>query len=202
MKWVGGGSGRACDVKNRGEKGLNLSVVANYGVLRGHPRKTKAKGTSQSLWPRSFARAKWGAREKGITCQRETSAPISDVWPGLAPQDSPWCSFAPFKPVVGAWPSRSPPIHTSPPSRDAREHKERGCAARPRADRKARPEPLALNVSGHERMATGRAVASGEKRIDLSEGIAWSSNILNFGGILNMDAPLVEIGCRSVLAIR
>jgi hypothetical protein len=47
-------------------------------------------------------------------------------------------------------------------------------------------------------MVNGRPAASGEKRIDLSEEIAWFGNILNFGGILNMDAPLVEIGRRSV----
>ncbi len=43
-----------------------------------------------------------------------------------------------------------------------------------------------------ERMVNGRAAASGEKRIDLSEEIAW------FGDILNIDGPLVEIGARSV----
>ena len=58
--------------------------------------------------------------------------------------------------------------------------------------RPARLEPLALRASGHERMANGWAAASGEKRIDLSEEIAW------FGNILNMDGPLVEIGSRSV----
>ena len=34
--------------------------------------------------------------------------------------------------------------------------------------------------------------------MDLSEEIAWFGNILNFGDILNMDRPLVEIGSRSV----
>jgi len=38
----------------------------------------------------------------------------------------------------------------------------------------------------------------GKKRIDLSEAIAWFGNMLNFGDILNMDGPLVEIGSRSV----
>jgi len=47
-------------------------------------------------------------------------------------------------------------------------------------------------------MVNGRAEASGEKRMDLSEEIAWFGNILNFGDILNMDGPLVEIGSRSV----
>jgi hypothetical protein len=51
-------------------------------------------------------------------------------------------------------------------------------------------------------MVNGRAVASGEKGMDLSEGIAWFGNILNFSDILNMDAPLVEVGPRSFLAIR
>ena len=48
------------------------------------------------------------------------------------------------------------------------------------------------------RMVNDRAAASWEKRIDLSEEIAWFGNILNFGDILNMDGPLVEIGSRSV----
>ena len=52
-------------------------------------------------------------------------------------------------------------------------------------------EPLALSASGHERMVNGRAAASGEKRIDLPEENAW------FGDILNIDAPLAEIGPRS-----
>ncbi len=47
-------------------------------------------------------------------------------------------------------------------------------------------------------MVNGPAAASGEKRIGLSEEIAWFGNILNFGDILNMDGPLVEIGSRSV----
>jgi hypothetical protein len=34
--------------------------------------------------------------------------------------------------------------------------------------------------------------------MDLSEEIAWFGNMLNFGDILNMDGPLVEIGPRSV----
>jgi len=59
-----------------------------------------------------------------------------------------------------------------------------------------RLESLALSASGHERMVNGRAAASGEKRMDLSEEIAWFGNTLNFGDILNMDGPLVEIGSR------
>ena len=47
-------------------------------------------------------------------------------------------------------------------------------------------------------MVNDRAAASWEKRIDLSEEIAWFGNTLNFGGILNKDGPLVEIGSRSV----
>ncbi|HWT81468.1 MAG TPA: hypothetical protein VN648_21960, partial [Candidatus Methylomirabilis sp.] len=58
--------------------------------------------------------------------------------------------------------------------------------------RPARLEPLALRAPGHERMANGWAAASGEKRIELSETIAW------FGDILNIDGPVVEIGPRSV----
>jgi hypothetical protein len=61
------------------------------------------------------------------------------------------------------------------------------------AIRPARLEPLVLSASGHERMVDVRATASGEKRIDLSEEIAW------FGDILNIDGPLVEIGFRSVI---
>jgi len=66
------------------------------------------------------------------------------------------------------------------------------------AIRPARLDPLALSASGHERVVNDRAAASGEKRMDLSEEIAWFGNILNFGDILNMDGPLVEIGSRSV----
>jgi len=36
--------------------------------------------------------------------------------------------------------------------------------------------------------------------MDLSEEIAWFGNMLNFGDILTMDGPLVEIGPRSVFA--
>src|SRR5208337_1992182 len=43
---------------------------------------------------------------------------------------------------------------------------------------------LALNTSGRERMVYGRAAASREKRMDLSEETAWFGNILNFGDIL------------------
>ena len=63
--------------------------------------------------------------------------------------------------------------------------------------RQARLEPLALSALAHVRMVDGRPAASGEKGIDLSEGIAWFGNILNFSDILNMDGPLVEIGSRS-----
>jgi len=44
--------------------------------------------------------------------------------------------------------------------------------------RPARLEALALSASGHEGMVNGRAAASGEKRIDLSEGTAWFGNML------------------------
>jgi len=66
------------------------------------------------------------------------------------------------------------------------------------AIRPARLEPLALSASGHERVVNDRAAASGEKRMDLSEQIAWFGNRLDFGDILNMDGPLVETGSRSV----
>ena len=62
------------------------------------------------------------------------------------------------------------------------------------AIRQARLEPLALSVSGRERMVNGWAAASGEKRIDFSAGVAW------FGDILNIEGSLVEIGPRSVFA--
>jgi len=59
-------------------------------------------------------------------------------------------------------------------------------------------KPTASSTSGHKRMINGQAAASGEKRMELSEGIAWSGNMLNIGDILNMDGPLVEIEFRSV----
>jgi len=66
------------------------------------------------------------------------------------------------------------------------------------AIRRARLKPLASSATYHDRMVTGCAAASGEKRMDLSEEIAWFGNIINFGDILNMDGPLVEIGPRSL----
>jgi hypothetical protein len=60
--------------------------------------------------------------------------------------------------------------------------------------RPARLDPLALSASGRKRMVNGRATAGGEKRINLSEAIAW------FGDKLNRDGPLVEIGPCSVFA--
>jgi len=68
------------------------------------------------------------------------------------------------------------------------------------AIRKARLEQPELSGSSQERMVYGRAAASGEKRMDLSEEIAWFGNIPNFGDILNMDGPFVETGSRSVFA--
>ncbi len=55
-----------------------------------------------------------------------------------------------------------------------------------------------MSASGHESVVNDRAAASGEKRIDLSEQIAWFGNRLDFGDILNMDGPLVDTGSRSV----
>jgi len=60
--------------------------------------------------------------------------------------------------------------------------------------RRARLEPLALCVSGRERMFNGWATASGEKRIDFSAGVAW------FGDILKTEGPLMETGPRSDFA--
>ncbi len=68
------------------------------------------------------------------------------------------------------------------------------------AIRPARLEPVAISASGPESVVSDGAEASGEKRIDFSGGIAWFGNMLNFGDILNMDGPLVEIGSRSVFA--
>ncbi len=50
-----------------------------------------------------------------------------------------------------------------------------------------------IERSGHERTVNGCATATGKKGIVFSTEIAW------FGGILNRDGPLVEIGPRSVL---
>ena len=69
-------------------------------------------------------------------------------------------------------------------------------ASRLMAIRQTRLERLALSASGHERMVKGQAATSGEKRIDLSEEIAW------FRDILNIDDPLVEIGPVRFLAIK
>jgi hypothetical protein len=60
------------------------------------------------------------------------------------------------------------------------------------AIRQPRLEPLALSVSGRERMFNGWAAASGEEKFDLSEAIA------RFGDILNREGPLIEIGPSSV----
>ena len=62
------------------------------------------------------------------------------------------------------------------------------------AIRQARLEPLALSVTGHERVANGCAAASGEEKFDLPEAIA------RFGDILSMEGPIVEIGPCSVFA--
>ena len=64
--------------------------------------------------------------------------------------------------------------------------------------RPARLEPLALSASGRERMVNGRAAASGEKRIDLSVGIAWFGDILKKGAARRDRAPfgLCQFGGR------
>ena len=58
--------------------------------------------------------------------------------------------------------------------------------------RQARLEPLALSVSGHERMVNGWAAVSGEEKFDSPEAIA------RFSDILNKERPIVEIGPRSI----
>ena len=60
-------------------------------------------------------------------------------------------------------------------------------ALRRMASRQARLEPLALSVSGHERMVNGWAAASEEKRIDFSAGIAWFGDILKYRGVVRRD---------------
>jgi hypothetical protein len=46
------------------------------------------------------------------------------------------------------------------------------------AIRQARLEPLALSVSGRDRMVNGGAVASGEERFDFSAGNARFGDII------------------------
>jgi len=67
-------------------------------------------------------------------------------------------------------------------------------AFQPLAIRQAGMEPLALSVSGHERMVNGWAAVSGEEKFDSPEAIA------RFGDIMNREGPAVEIGPRSVFA--
>jgi len=88
-------------------------------------------------------------------------------------------------------------------AKDGRDgHRNRDGEGRHRLEaiRQALLELVASSASGHERMVNGRAAASWEKRMDLSEEIAWFGNMLNFDDILNMDGPLVEIGSRSFFA--
>ena len=81
------------------------------------------------------------------------------------------------------------------PGKSGRASREK--ALRLAAVRPARLEPSASSAADYERMVADRAAASGEKRMDLSEGIAWFGNMPNFGDILNMDGPRVEIGPRA-----
>ena len=60
----------------------------------------------------------------------------------------------------------------------------------------ARLEPLALSTSGRERMFNGWAVASGEKRIDFSEEIAWFGAILNIDGCSSISGPVRSLPIR------
>src|SRR5271156_1725546 len=64
------------------------------------------------------------------------------------------------------------------------------------AIRQARPEPLALSVSGHERMMNGRAAASDVLRIDLAGEIAWFGEILDFGSWETLREIVVNWVCR------
>src|SRR5271157_2402731 len=69
-------------------------------------------------------------------------------------------------------------------------------ALRLMAIRQARLEPLALSVSGRERMFNGWAAAGGEKRIDFSAGVA------RFGAILKELDRSLRSGPVRPLAIR
>jgi len=70
------------------------------------------------------------------------------------------------------------------------------------AIRQVRLERLALSASGYERVFNGWAAASGEKRMDLSEEIAWFGNILNFGDILTKRGRSSRSGPVRSLTIR
>src|SRR5271166_4682058 len=70
------------------------------------------------------------------------------------------------------------------------------------AIRQARLEPPALSGSGQERMVYGPTTASGEKRIDLSAGIAWFSDILNIeGSFVEVPSARRLLAARGVLPI-
>ena len=58
------------------------------------------------------------------------------------------------------------------------------------------PSAMTSIATYHVRMVNGRTAASGEKKFDLSEGVA------RFGDILNREGPLIEIGPVRSLAIR
>ena len=63
------------------------------------------------------------------------------------------------------------------------------------AIRQARLEPLALSVTGHERVANGCAAASGEEKFDSPEAIARFGDILSYGGADRRDrAPFAQGG--------
>ena len=67
------------------------------------------------------------------------------------------------------------------------------------AIRQTRLEPLALSVSGRERMFNGWTAASGEKQTDFSAGVAWFGNILNRGAAHGDRGPfgLCQFECDS-----
>ena len=62
--------------------------------------------------------------------------------------------------------------------------------------RQARLEPLALSVSGRERMLKGWAAAGGEKRIDFSAGVAWFGDILIERGRSSRSGPVRSLPIR------
>src|SRR5271157_4854422 len=64
------------------------------------------------------------------------------------------------------------------------------------AIRQARLEPLALSVSGRERMVKGPMAASKEQRIDFSAGIACFGDILTKGGRSSRSGPVLSLSIR------
>ena len=65
-----------------------------------------------------------------------------------------------------------------------------------------RLEPLALSVSGLERMVKGPTAASKEQRIDFSAGIAWFGDILNNRGVRSSRLDPVRSLHKSAVGVR